>query len=176
MERPAIFCWVLEATWANPLASTGFCSRCVWGMARAAWLASAKRAVISARSRPSPRNLPRASTTSRFIFRWPSSWAAASLQASSGTRAPVMRCSSRPSASGSEPWPKVILSSAALTKSGTGTKFLRIALGRLRTRATHLVSSRPGTSHSRRSAGSCGNSGAGTRRVTPSRAWPGSKW
>ncbi|MCY1239110.1 hypothetical protein D9M72_518880 [compost metagenome] len=87
-----------------------------------------------------------------------------------------MRSSSRPKAWGSEPSAKVIRCKAALTKSGTGTKFLRRALGRLRTRAMHLASMTPGTSHSRRSGGSIGNSGAGTRRVTPSRGWFGSKW
>ena len=63
--------------------------------------------------------------------------------------------------SATEPWPNTSLSSAAPTKSGTGTKFLRSALGRPRTSATHLASSKPGTSHCRRSACNCGSKGAG---------------
>ncbi len=169
MESPATFCWVFSATWAKPLASTGFCTLSACGMANAAWLASAKRAVSSARSRPSPSGLPWVSTTSMFIFRWVSSCRVASTHASLSIRAPVMRCSSRARLSGRLPWPKVSLLRAAPTKSGTGTKFLRTALGRPRTRSMALASISPGTSHSRRSAGNCGNSGAGTRRVTPSR-------
>ncbi|MNL25938.1 hypothetical protein D3C87_1474400 [compost metagenome] len=98
IDSPAIFCWVFSATAANTFGSTGCWLFAVCGTANAAWLASAKRAVSSARSRPSPRNLPWASTISRFIRRWLSTCCAASLQASSLTRAPVMRSNSRPNA------------------------------------------------------------------------------
>ena len=57
IDRPAMFCWVFppppQTPW--PLPAAGFRGL---RTAKAAWLASANRAVSSARSRPSPRTCP----------------------------------------------------------------------------------------------------------------------
>src|SRR5690625_2152047 len=99
-----------------------------------------------------------------------------SAQTSSGISTKVCRFICWPSASVSATLSAFMAASALSTTSGTGTKWRRQDLGKPRIKLMHLSRNRPGTNQSKRRSGTRCNKLTGTRRLTPSSGWPGSKW
>ena len=91
------------------------------------------------------------------------------------TAEPFCFASAGASVASKSPSPNGIRRTARWAYSGTGTKFLRIAFGSVRTRSMHFSSISPGTSQSSRAGSMACRSASATVAVTPSKSWPGSK-